>query len=63
MAKNKTLDYLVASMSPDPNPIGHLWKRAVWKKQPLNLRQLESFGIGQKACWQVQKSHQELRNH
>ena len=39
------MDYSeVASMSPDLNPIEHLWKElkhAVWRRNPSNLRQLE----------------------
>lgn len=34
------------SMSPDLNPIEHLWKElklAVWRRHPSNLRQLEQF--------------------
>uniref|UniRef100_A0A3P8UDU4 Tc1-like transposase DDE domain-containing protein n=1 Tax=Amphiprion percula TaxID=161767 RepID=A0A3P8UDU4_AMPPE len=35
------------SMSPDLNPIEHLWKElkhAVWRRNPSNLRQLEHGG-------------------
>ncbi|KAL2098623.1 hypothetical protein ACEWY4_005103 [Coilia grayii] len=34
------------AMSPDPNPIEHLWrdpKIAVWRRHPSNLRDLEQF--------------------
>lgn len=50
------------SLSPDLNPIKHLWKElkhVVWRRPPSNLRQLNSLSVGPTTCWQVQNSHQE----
>ena len=52
------------SMSPDLNPIEHLWKElkhAVWRRHPSNLRQLEQFAHEDSAKTPVEGAELSLR--
>ena len=57
------------SMSPDLNPIEHLWKElkhAVWRRHPSNLRQLEQFAHEEWANIPVNRCRsliESYRNH
>ncbi|MGH0115857.1 UNVERIFIED_CONTAM: hypothetical protein FKN15_054213 [Acipenser sinensis] len=53
-------------MSPDLNPIEHLWKElklAVWRRHPLNLRQLEQFAQEEKAKLPVNRCRSLIESY